>query len=121
MAHLISSSVALITASSAGLGAVTAWHFASHGLRLIINYHSSAEKAQNLVDELGGTEQEKIITAIKADMWKRDEVERFVKVGIFVVSILYSLLLKRSMMECIRSRADFIHILGHSSPLIYLQ
>lgn len=87
MAPLTRASVALITASSAGLGAATARLFASHGVRVIINYHSSYDKAQNLVGELGDlarrtlldSEEKDIVTAIKADMSKKDEVERLVK------------------------------------------
>ncbi|TGO27326.1 hypothetical protein BPAE_0044g00610 [Botrytis paeoniae] len=87
MASLTRVSVALITASSAGLGAATARLFASRGVRVIINYHSSYDKAQDLVDELGDltrrklsdSEEKDVITAIKADMSKKDEVERLVK------------------------------------------
>ncbi|TGO40626.1 hypothetical protein BHYA_0034g00460 [Botrytis hyacinthi] len=87
MAPLTRASVALITASSAGLGAATARLFASHGVRVIINYHSSYEKAQDLVGELGDlargklpdSEGKNVATAIKADMSKKDEVERLVK------------------------------------------
>ncbi|THV52136.1 hypothetical protein BGAL_0088g00250 [Botrytis galanthina] len=87
MAPLTRASVALITASLAGLGAATARLFASHGVRVIINYHSSYDKAQNLVGELGDlarrtlldSEEKDVVTAIKADMSKKDEVERLVK------------------------------------------
>ncbi|TGO58271.1 hypothetical protein BOTNAR_0184g00040 [Botryotinia narcissicola] len=87
MAPLKRASVALITASSAGLGAATARLFASHGVRVIINYHSSYDKAQDLVGELGDLTRRKlpdsadkdVVTAIKADMSKKYEVERLVK------------------------------------------
>ncbi|TGO07925.1 hypothetical protein BTUL_0236g00050 [Botrytis tulipae] len=87
MAPLTRASVALITASSAGLGAATARLFASHGVRVIINYHSSYDKAQDLAGELGDLargklpdiEDKDVVTAIKADMSKKDEVERLVK------------------------------------------
>jgi NAD(P)-dependent dehydrogenase (short-subunit alcohol dehydrogenase family) len=87
MAPLTRASVALITASSAGLGAATARLFASHGVRVIVNYHSSYDKAQDLVVELGdlarktlsSNEETEGVTAIKADMSKKDEVERLVK------------------------------------------
>ncbi|KAF7898318.1 hypothetical protein EAF00_004764 [Botryotinia globosa] len=87
MAPLTRASVALITASSAGLGAATARLFASHGVRVIINYHSSYDKAQDLVGGLGDlargklpdSEEKDVVTAIKADMSKKDEVERLVK------------------------------------------
>ncbi|KAF7954310.1 hypothetical protein EAE96_005437 [Botrytis aclada] len=87
MAPLTRASVALITASSAGLGAATARLFASHGVRVIINYHSSHDKAQDLVRELGDLargklpdiEEKDVAAAIKADMSQKDEVERLVK------------------------------------------
>ncbi|ESZ95998.1 hypothetical protein SBOR_3618 [Sclerotinia borealis F-4128] len=89
MAPLTPHSVALITASSEGLGAATARLFASRGIRVIINYYSSAEKAKMLVEELGnigyikdkldGDKRVKRVTTIRADMSKKDEVERLVK------------------------------------------
>ncbi|KAF7952142.1 uncharacterized protein EAE97_001639 [Botrytis byssoidea] len=87
MAPLTRASVALITASSAGLGAATARLFASHGVRVIINYHSGHDKAQDLAGELGDlarrklpdSEDKDVVTAIKADMSKKDEVEKLVK------------------------------------------
>ena len=44
--------VALITAGTAGLGAATAHLFARNGIRVVVNYHSDATRAWNLVDEL---------------------------------------------------------------------
>jgi NAD(P)-dependent dehydrogenase (short-subunit alcohol dehydrogenase family) len=52
MPFLTRNSVVLITASSAGLGAATARALASNGVRVIINYLSSREKAEALVEEL---------------------------------------------------------------------
>jgi NAD(P)-dependent dehydrogenase (short-subunit alcohol dehydrogenase family) len=44
--------VALITAGSAGLGAATAKLFSQRGLRVVINYNSNTERADNLAKEL---------------------------------------------------------------------
>jgi NAD(P)-dependent dehydrogenase (short-subunit alcohol dehydrogenase family) len=52
MPFLTRDSVVLITASSAGLGAATARTLASNGVRVIVNYLSSREKAEALVEEL---------------------------------------------------------------------
>ncbi|TVY39103.1 Granaticin polyketide synthase putative ketoacyl reductase [Lachnellula subtilissima] len=45
-------SVALVTASSAGLGAATAKALAASGVRVVINYNSNAEKANAILAEL---------------------------------------------------------------------
>jgi NAD(P)-dependent dehydrogenase (short-subunit alcohol dehydrogenase family) len=76
--------VALITAGSAGLGATTARLFAKNGIRVVINYSSNVERAQNLVTELhqlstlpttpGRTD----FVAIKADLSRRDDIGRLV-------------------------------------------
>jgi NAD(P)-dependent dehydrogenase (short-subunit alcohol dehydrogenase family) len=80
------SAVALITASSAGLGAATAKALASSGVRVVINYLSSQGKAENLLKELEqldpnsatGTEKGRFI-AIKADVSQRAELVRLVE------------------------------------------
>jgi NAD(P)-dependent dehydrogenase (short-subunit alcohol dehydrogenase family) len=83
MAPLNPSSVALITASSAGLGAAVARIFATHNVRVVINFNSSADKANKLLGELkelssssggkneGKGEDERYI-AVQADMSKED-------------------------------------------------
>ncbi|PQE05849.1 hypothetical protein CJF31_00004613 [Rutstroemia sp. NJR-2017a BVV2] len=81
--------VALITASSAGLGAAVARLMASHNVRVVLNYNSSAEKAQNLVGELkelssssGGKNEEKgeeeRYIAVQADMSRKEDVKKLV-------------------------------------------
>ncbi|TVY53109.1 Granaticin polyketide synthase putative ketoacyl reductase 2 [Lachnellula cervina] len=45
-------SVALVTASSAGLGAATAKALAASGIRVVINYHTNASKATALLQDL---------------------------------------------------------------------
>ena len=76
--------VALITAGSAGLGATTARLFAKNGIRVVINYGTNTQKAQSLVDELSQVSSlEKVdgrvdFHAIKADLTKREDINRLV-------------------------------------------
>ncbi|EON97904.1 putative short-chain dehydrogenase protein [Phaeoacremonium minimum UCRPA7] len=76
--------VALITAGSAGLGATTARLFAKNGIRVVINYGTNTQKAQSLVDELSqASSLEKVdgrvdFHAIKADLTKREDINRLV-------------------------------------------
>ncbi|PQE04845.1 short chain dehydrogenase protein [Rutstroemia sp. NJR-2017a BBW] len=89
MAPLNPSSVALITASSAGLGAAVARIFATHNVRVVINFNSSADKANKLLEELkdlspssggkneGKGEEERYI-AVQADMSQKEDVKKLV-------------------------------------------
>jgi NAD(P)-dependent dehydrogenase (short-subunit alcohol dehydrogenase family) len=83
--------VALVTASSAGLGAATARAFASNGFNVIVNYLASADRANELVEDIlkaiAASEQTNgdaghslgpRCTAIKADMSRREDVYRLV-------------------------------------------
>jgi len=82
-------SVALVTASSAGLGAATAKALAAAGVRVVINYFASPEKAEKLLQELEPlgpdlmTGREPVETprfiAIKADVSQRSELIRLVE------------------------------------------
>ena len=85
--------VALVTASSAGLGAVTARAFALAGYSTIVNYFSNADKANALVGDImkdiaaagklsgsstaGKTVDQRCI-AIRADHSQREEIQRLV-------------------------------------------
>ncbi|KAF2158257.1 short-chain dehydrogenase [Myriangium duriaei CBS 260.36] len=76
--------VALISASSAGLGAATAKVLAAAGFRVVINYNSSAEKAQALVREIQGQLDDQSVTsprciAIQADVSQRDGIKHLVE------------------------------------------
>ncbi|KAI1500061.1 short chain dehydrogenase [Biscogniauxia marginata] len=75
--------VVLITAGTAGLGAAAAYTFVKNGYRVAVNYGSNAERAAELVAELrelsGG---EEYAFGIQADLGKRAEVERLVKVAV---------------------------------------
>jgi NAD(P)-dependent dehydrogenase (short-subunit alcohol dehydrogenase family) len=84
--------VALVTASSAGLGAAAARAFASAGYSTIPNYFHNADKANalvgdvlkaigvsgNLTGDAGHVVRQRCI-AIKADLSRREEIERLVE------------------------------------------
>ncbi len=85
--------VALVTAGSAGLGAATARLFARSGMRVAINYNTDDARAATLVADLyrireGEGEDADVnvdvdedagfFCAIKADLGRRDDVERLV-------------------------------------------
>lgn len=91
MPFLTPSSVALITAGSAGLGAAIARAFAAAGARVVVNYAGNKERADALVEELAGlrpasttasstasASPEKLFTAIRADVTSRTEINRLV-------------------------------------------
>lgn len=78
--------LALVTAGSAGLGAAVAELFARNGIRVVINYHGNAQRAEALVAKLkavstlaqdGGGRVD--YHAIKADLSARADVERLVE------------------------------------------
>lgn len=76
--------VALVTAGSAGLGAAVAELFARSGMRVVINYHGNAQRADELIAKLksvttvasqpGRTDYH----AVRADLASRTDVERLV-------------------------------------------
>lgn len=66
--------VALVTGASSGLGAAAARALADAGAAVVINYHSKAEPAEKLADEIRASGGQAI--AIGADVSKEDEVER---------------------------------------------
>lgn len=81
-----SQTVVLITASSAGLGAATARAFASNGARVIVNYYSSPQQAEDLVQELSKLNphppQDSLpprYIAIRADISAKSELTRLVE------------------------------------------
>jgi NAD(P)-dependent dehydrogenase (short-subunit alcohol dehydrogenase family) len=77
--------VALITAGTAGLGAATARLFAKNGIRVVVNYSSNAERAEDLVKELQAVstvqseEGRTDYHTVKADLSKRDDIRRLVE------------------------------------------
>ncbi|KAK9421629.1 putative Short chain dehydrogenase [Seiridium unicorne] len=76
--------VALISAGSAGLGAATARLFCKNGYKIVVNYSSNAERANKLLAEfsslstLPSSEQASAFAAIKADLTKREDINRLV-------------------------------------------
>lgn len=82
--------VALITASSAGLGAATAKGLASAGFSVVINYNSNKQKAEKIVDDIqqiynarpdvaSAAEPTSFqCIAIQADMSQKQDIERLV-------------------------------------------
>jgi len=76
--------VALVTASSAGLGAACVKALAPH-YRVVINYHSRPEKAESVIQEAtalkptyDASTTTPRFTAIKADLAQRSEIQRLV-------------------------------------------
>ena len=91
MPFLTPSSVALVTAGSAGLGAAIARAFASAGTRVVVNYAGNKERADALVEELEGlraalpstsptppSPREPSFAAIRADVTSRAEINALV-------------------------------------------
>lgn len=82
---------ALITFGTAGVGAATARLFARSGMRVVVNYHSNAQRADDLVAELkslsplspvqGRTD----FAAIKADLGNRADIAQLVQETIAVL------------------------------------
>lgn len=80
----MSTKVALVTASSAGLGAATVKALAPY-FRVVVNYHSRLEKAEQVIKEASsiplaqnGTTEEPRFHAIQADVSQKSEIERLV-------------------------------------------
>lgn len=76
--------VALITAGTAGLGAATALLFARSGIRVVVNYHADSARSELLLKELESVSSlpaslQINYHAIKADLSKRDEINRLVE------------------------------------------
>lgn len=72
-AQIFRGKVAVVTGASRGLDAAIATCFAAHGCKVVINYNSSADKAEAVANDCTkkhGAE----VTCIKADVSKRHEV-----------------------------------------------
>ena len=80
----MSTRVALVTASSAGLGAACVRALSPH-FRVVVNYNSSPEKAEQVIKEAEAIQptysssSSPRFTAIRADLSQRSEVQRLVK------------------------------------------
>ncbi|MBX7558003.1 SDR family NAD(P)-dependent oxidoreductase, partial [Streptomyces sp. tea 10] len=60
----IENTIVLVTGGARGLGEHLSRAFAREGARVVVNYHSSEERARSLVRELG---EDKVI-AVRADV-----------------------------------------------------
>lgn len=65
--------VALVTGSSRGIGRAVALGFAKEGAKVVVNYSSSENAAQEVVKEVRAMGSEAI--AVKADVARKNEVE----------------------------------------------
>jgi 3-oxoacyl-[acyl-carrier protein] reductase len=66
--------VAVVTGASKGIGADIARHFAAEGAAVVVNYSSSKEGADRVVDEI--TKRGGKAIAVQAKVAKKAEVER---------------------------------------------
>src|SRR5882724_6204759 len=70
----LSGKVAVVTGASKGIGAGIAKHLAAEGASVVVNYASSKEGADKVVDEI--TKRGGKAIAVQADVAKKAEVER---------------------------------------------
>jgi NAD(P)-dependent dehydrogenase (short-subunit alcohol dehydrogenase family) len=77
--------VALITAGTAGLGAATARLFARNGYRVVVNYNSNEDRAEELVAELTKLSplvlplRVNVAFPLKADLSKKENINSLVQ------------------------------------------
>ena len=69
--------VGIVTGASRGIGAATALVLAERGYRLVVNYRSSAEQAEEVVAAISAAGGEAV--AIQADVTVPDDVARMVR------------------------------------------
>jgi hypothetical protein len=69
--------VAVITGASRGIGAATALVLAQQGFRVVVNYRSSAEQADDVVQAATAAGGEAV--AIQADVTEADQVDAMVR------------------------------------------
>src|SRR5438477_12201142 len=66
--------VAIVTGASKGIGADIAKQFAAEGAAVVVNYASSKEGADRVVDEIAKRDGKAI--AVRANVTKKAEIER---------------------------------------------
>ncbi len=66
--------VAVVTGASKGIGAGIAKHLAAEGAAVVVNYSSSKEGADKVVDEI--TKRGGKAVAVQADVGKKKDIER---------------------------------------------
>ncbi len=71
--YLLKGQKALVTGSSSGIGEGVVRYLAKAGAAVVINYHTEAEEAQKIVDDIKAANGEAI--AIQANVSKEDEVK----------------------------------------------
>lgn len=71
--YLLKGQKALVTGASSGIGEAVARYLAKAGASVVVNYHSDAESAYKIVDDIQSAEVDAI--AIQADVSKEDEVK----------------------------------------------
>ncbi len=71
--YLLKGQKALVTGGSSGIGEAIARYLALSGAVVAINYHSEAESAQKIVDDIKSANGE--VFAIQADVSKEDQVK----------------------------------------------
>src|SRR5947199_8445509 len=74
MAGKLDGKVAIVTGASKGIATAIAKHLAAEGAAVVVNYSSSKEGADRVVDEI--TKQGGKAVAVPANMAKKAEVER---------------------------------------------
>jgi len=74
---ILKGKIALVTGASRGIGAATAKKLAEHGASVAVNYNTSEEKAQNVVDIL--TKNGSTAIAVKANVFDQVESEQMVR------------------------------------------
>jgi glucose 1-dehydrogenase len=71
--YLLKGQKALVRGGSSGIGEALARYLAASGAAVAINYHSEAESAQKIVDDIKAANGEAY--AIQADVSKEDEIK----------------------------------------------
>jgi 3-oxoacyl-[acyl-carrier protein] reductase len=74
MARKLEGKVAVVTGASKGIGAAIAKQFAAEGAAVVVNYSSSKEGADRVVNEI--TKNGGKAVAVKADLSKQPEIEK---------------------------------------------